>query len=254
MANAFISPFVRASYPNLFEAQKAKNFPDSKPTFSLNMIAMDQLPIYESAGRRGDIIAPEGTPAEAWTQDQKDYAKDPTMFVRIRRALKAACVETWKEDRTKWQVVDQALNFQGLNFGTYLDFSGKAFPLVDAALKPGRKMPPGFENAVFAIGRAKEEYPPKVFKLGSKTALTVKEKGEVYGGLIVRVQLRPYAWGDGKGCGLGLLMVQIIRDDGVRFGGGGGNVDDFGAFGDPSMMDDSGFEGNGTTVQEYEEL
>lgn len=252
--SSIISPIFRLSFPQVFKARAMKN-PDGSegtPKYSINMLFVDQSP-YLPKDANGELICPKNMKPEAFAQLKADYAKDPTLLIQIRRLLHAACVEKWGPDKTKWSGVfrhDPAKQIIGLDFETYVDSEGKRWPIQNGNLKTYQ----GYEGHLFARASCGENYKPGVVARDGKTPLT--QPGQVCAGMLARAKINAYAWSHklgGSGVSLGLAHLQIILDDGVRYGGGEALTDDtFGAYegaaDDPSAYDAPG--GTGAAVAE----
>jgi hypothetical protein len=88
----------------------------------------------------------------------------------------------------------------------------------------------------FLSVKAGEDYPPAIV---GRDALPIMDQTEVYPGCIVRVSLRPYAYGGrgtnfGAGISFGLENVQKLAD-GPRFKNARGDGSEFGRFEDEDL-------------------
>lgn len=231
MPESFVTPFFRLSFPELFTAKPVnKHNPESAKKFGIQMIWIDQRPIYAACGREELIVSPSGTPE---TELQKDYAKDPTLLIQVRRQLVLAAKEKWTDDVSKWP-----MPFKGYDLSTYVSEDGKKWPIRNGDFVAWA----GFQGHLFSSAKANEDRNPGIARANPKDQRPVAPS-EVFGGLICRANLNAYCWYNaegGHGVSLGLNHVQIIMDDGVRFGGSAGPVEEaFGAWDDGSMDPDN---------------
>lgn len=243
---AIVTPIFRLSFPQVFKARAMKNNDgtEGKPKFSLTMLFVDQGPLIPK-DPAGEFICPPNMAPEEFETWKADYAKDPTLLIRIRRLLKQACVDAWGADRTKWAGVwkhDPEKQIIGVDFLTYVDSEGKRWPIQNGNLKEYQ----GYAGHMFARASANEDRRPGVVARDGRTHLT--EPSQVCAGMLARANINAFAWSHpqgGKGVSLGLNHLQIIADDGVRYGGGVALTDDtFGAYEGPAD-DPSAYSGAG---------
>jgi hypothetical protein len=129
-------------------------------------------------------------------------------LMELRRLALAAVKEKWGEDKEKWPPF-----FKSLDFKTYVSPLGKdGWPIRDGDLVEWD----GFAGNYFI--RAASQFQPGI--IDSKKA-DIIDKQAVHGGLICRAQVNAYAYdtAGNKGVTLGLNNLQILKDDGVVFGG-----------------------------------
>lgn len=251
---SIISPIFRLSFPTVFaaRAQKNEDGTEGKPKYSINMLFVDQGP-YLPKDASGNLICPKNMKPEAFEQLKADYAKDPTLLIQIRRNMLAACKEKWGPDRDKWPGIfrhNEAKQIIGVDFETYVDPEGKRFPIRNGNLVPWQ----GYEGLLFARASCDENHKPGVVARDGRTPLT--QPAQVCAGMLARAKINAFVWANpkgGKGVSIGLNHLQIILDDGVRYGGGEALTDDtFGAYegaaDDPSAYDAPG--GSGAAVTE----
>ena len=138
-------------------------------------------------------------------------ANDPALL-DLRKMVKAAIVEKWGEDKAKWPPTLRALDLK-----SYLSLTGKdGFPLRDGSTVNWAGAGPG---TVVVKATANPDYPPKVVDQRKDDIL---DKSKILSGMICRAVVRPFAYDrpDSKGVSFGLNIIQLVKDDGVRFGGG----------------------------------
>lgn len=138
-------------------------------------------------------------------------ANDPALL-DLRKMVKAAIVEKWGEDKAKWPPTLRALDLK-----SYLSLTGKdGFPLRDGSTVNWAGAGPG---TVVVKATANPDYPPKVVDQRKDDIL---DKSKILSGMICRAVIRPFAYDrpDSKGVSFGLNIIQLVKDDGVRFGGG----------------------------------
>ncbi len=225
MAGPLVTPLFRLSFPTVFVPRAVIKGSDKKQ-FSIQMLFLDQGPFYPR-DTNGALTAPGGMSQEDFEKLKADYAKDPTLSIRLRRLLVQACKEGWGEDTTKWPSP-----FNALDLATYVSEDGKKWPIRNGNFVSWS----GFKGHFFAKAGAKEDRKPGVVD-NMRNAIT--EPSKVFGGLLARAHVNAYTWSNeagGKGVSFGLNHLQIIRDDGVRFGANAGPAEDaFGAWDDGSM-------------------
>lgn len=208
--DAIVSPIFRLSFPQVFTPKPAKG--TDKPKYGLTMLFIDQTPFLPKDAN-GELICPKNMDAKAFEQFNKDLAKDPTLCIHIRRLLYAACVEAWGADQTKWPNGP----LKTANFETYIaDIESKKFPIKDGNAAPYD----GYAGHLYARTSCDPaHHKPSVV---NRRMLPITDFSQVYGGLLARTNINAYAWNNvgGAGVSLGLNHLQIIADDGVRFGGG----------------------------------
>ena len=148
----------------------------------------------------------------------------------LRKALFEAAKEKWGEDKAKWPS-----NLRNINFAEYVSLNGKdGFPVRDgdAAEWEG--------GAGHWYIKASSDSQPGIVDAKLNAVL---DKSDVFGGLICRAQISAFAYEpDGnKGVSFGLSNVQILKDDGTCYGGGGQQKPEevFDAFGDAGAADPS---------------
>lgn len=210
---AIITPVFRLSYPTVFKPRRASEDSD-KEEFSIVMLFIDQTPYLPKDPATGALVCPKGMTPERFEQFKKDYAEDPTLLIQIRRNIREACVGMWGADQTKWP----AGPLKTADFRTYVaDIESRKFPIKNGDAK-GK---PEFAGLLFARAKANADRKPGVVARDGRTH--IMEPSQVFGGLLARAHINAYAWTNkkgGSGVSLGLNHLQIIADDGVRFGGG----------------------------------
>jgi hypothetical protein len=126
----------------------------------------------------------------------------------LRKLAVAAAKERWGEDKAKWPA-----NLRSLDPKTAISIDGKnGWPIRD-----GDEVDwDGFEGMWFA--GASSQYQPGVVNAKVQPVINPTE---IYGGLICRAQINAYAYemSGNKGVTFGLNNLQVLRDDGVKFGG-----------------------------------
>lgn len=208
---AIVTPVFRLSFPQVFKPKAAKG--TDKEKYGLTMLFIDQTPYLPKDPATGALVCPKGMAPETFEQFKKDYAEDPTLCIQIRRLLRAACVEAWGEDQTKWP----AGPLKTANFKTYIaDIESRKFPIKDGNAAPYD----GYAGLIYARAGCNADRKPGVV---NRRRQPITDFSQVYGGLLARVNVNAFAWKHetgGAGVSLGLNHLQIIGDDGVRFGGG----------------------------------
>ena len=134
-------------------------------------------------------------------------ANDPAVL-EIRKLLKAAIVGQWSEDKAKWPATLRAINMK-----TYASLTGKdGWPIRDGSTVSSG---PG---TVSIKASSTEAYPPMVVDQRKQELLT---EDSIRPGMICRAVVCAWAYdrADSKGVSLTLKVVQLVKDDGVRFGG-----------------------------------
>lgn len=231
--DAIVSPIFRLSFPQVFKPKAAKG--TDKEKYGLTMLFIDQTPFLPKDAN-GELICPKNMDAKVFDQFKKDLAKDPTLCIHIRRLLYAACVEAWGSDQTKWP----AGPLKTANFESYIaDIESRKFPIKDGNAAPYE----GYAGHLYARASCNADRKPGVV---NRKLLPITDSSQVYGGLLARANINAFAWKHetgGAGVSLGLNHLQIIADDGVRFGGGVSlEHAGFGAYEDPED-DPSAYEG-----------
>ncbi len=133
----------------------------------------------------------------------------------------AALKAMWGDDKAKWPA-----NLKALDFKSSLSPNGKdGWPVRDGDMVEWD----GFEGQVFI--RATSQFMPGVVNAKLQPIL---DKSEVYGGLICRAQVNCFAYDNAgnKGVSFGVNNLQILKDDGVAFGGKQNAAEVFEAYGD----------------------
>jgi len=220
-----VTPFFRLSFPTVFKPRAVAG--SDKETFSIQMIFIDQAPFYPK-GEDGGITCPGGMDPAMFEKIKADYAKDPTLAIQLRRAAVTACKEKWGDDKTKWPGILRAIDPL-----THVSMNGKdGWPIRDGNTVSWD----GFKGVFFAKAGANADRKPGVVD-AMRNHIT--EPSKVYGGLIARAQINAFAYEHktgGPGVSFGLNHLQIIKDDGTRFGGAAGPVEEaFGAWNDGSI-------------------
>ncbi len=98
-----------------------------------------------------------------------------------------------------------------------MDNEGKKFPIQNGDHKEYE----GYAGHLFCRASCNADRKPGVVARDGRTHIT--EPSQVFGGLLARACVNAYAWKHdlgGAGVSLGLNHLQIIANDGVRFGGG----------------------------------
>ncbi len=204
-----VTPVFRLSFPQVFKPKAVKG--SDKEKFGITMLFIDQTPFLPKDAN-GVLLCPKGLSPDQFEQFKKDYAEDKTLLIQIRRLLKAACDDAWGTDRTKWP----AGIFRTLDFKSYVDNEGKKYPIQNGDHKEYE----GYAGHLFARAGCNADRKPGVV---DRHLQPITEPAAVYGGLLARANVNAYAWKHdlgGAGVSLGLNHLQIIANDGVRFGGG----------------------------------
>lgn len=140
------------------------------------------------------------------------FAADDPFLLELRKAAKAAIVGMWGPEKAKWPPFLAAVDLKN-----YLTLTGKdGWPLRDGASQKGTGYGPGTVTVKFSCN---ENYPPKVVNQKKDDVL---DKSLVQPGMIYRAVVQPVAYQHDQGAGVkfSLQILQIVKDDGVRFGGG----------------------------------
>lgn len=140
----------------------------------------------------------------------------------MRKLLRDAVIEKFGPDTAKWPP-----HFRAAKFSERVSLDGKdGWPITDGDAR-------GYDGAAgcFCVSaKANTDFKPLVVDINVQPVL---DPAQVYGGLIARAQVGAWAYkheSGSTGCGFNLLKLQILRDDGTRYGGGmGGSAED--AFG-----------------------
>lgn len=133
-----------------------------------------------------------------------------------RRLLLTQAKMSWGENKEKWPAALRKVSFKD-----YVSATGKdGFPLRDGDDVSWD----GFAGNYFL--RASSQYQPGMVD-GSLAPLLNPEK-EMKAGMICRFQVNAFAYDKEGNSGLswGLLNIQLVRDDGTRFGGGAQKAQD----------------------------
>ena len=133
----------------------------------------------------------------------------------IRKLAHDAAVEKWGADKAKWPP-----NLRRLDFKTHLSLDGKdGFPLRDGDETVDKSTGDpwqGFEGCVF-FRAASTKYAPGVVDHKVHRVLDPKA---IFGGRRCIVQVNAYGYDtESNGINIGLQNVQILPDDGTRWGG-----------------------------------
>ena len=140
----------------------------------------------------------------------------------LRKLAMAAVKEKWGEDKAKWPA-----NLRNISFADYVSPNGKdGFPVRDGDDAEWE----GFEGHWY-IKASSDNRPGLV----DAKVNPILDKAEVFGGLICRAQITAFAYDSNgsKGVSFGLSNVQVLKDDGVCYGGGRQKPEDvFDAFGE----------------------
>lgn len=129
-------------------------------------------------------------------------------IIEIRKLLLAAVKDKWGEDKSKWPA-----QFKTMDFKAFVSLAGKdGWPIREGDAVEWD----GFAGNVFV--RASSQFQPG---LVDNKLQAIIDKQAVYGGLICRAQVNAYGYdtAGNKGVTLGLNNLQILKDDGVAFGG-----------------------------------
>ena len=143
------------------------------------------------------------------------FDKDDTdAIMEVRKAIHEAAVAEWGPDKSKWPPA-----FRGINFKDYVSPNGKdGFPIRDGDTVPWD----GFAGCWFVKASTNGEGPrAKRPILVDAKRKPILDPGEVEGGLICRARtmVSAYDANGNRGITLYLGAVQVVKDDGVRFGG-----------------------------------
>lgn len=136
-------------------------------------------------------------------------------LVELRRLAKRAIEGLWTSDKAKWPPLLAALDLKN-----YLSLTGKdGWPLRDGASQKGAGYGPGTVSVKMT---ANVDFKPLVVDQHTHDVL---DKTKLQSGMICRavVQACAYRLPSSSGVKFSLRVVQIVKDDGVRFGGGGDN-------------------------------
>ncbi len=133
----------------------------------------------------------------------------------LRKIIRDAIVEKWGEDKAKWPP-----NLRRLDLKSHLSVDGKdGFPLRDgdeSLDKTTGEPRQGYEGCVYFCART-IKYPPGVVDHNVQRVLDPKQ---VFGGRRCNVQVNAYGYdNESRGVSIGLQNVQILPDDGTRWGG-----------------------------------
>lgn len=126
----------------------------------------------------------------------------------LRRLAFDAVKAKWGEDKAKWPA-----NLKSLAFNTAVSNTGKdGWPIRDGDLVEWD----GFAGNLFL--RASSQFQPGLVDAKLHPVL---DKQAFYGGLICRAQINCFAYDNAgnKGISFGVNNVQILKSDGVIFGG-----------------------------------
>lgn len=130
-------------------------------------------------------------------------------IMQARRLLHAQARLAWGQDTSKWHP-----RFRSLDFKTYLSPDGRdGWPIRDGDAVTWD----GFAGHLFV--KASSQFAPGI--VDARRQPVLNPATDVPAGLIVRCQVNAWDYDNSgnKGLSFGLLNLQIVRDDGVRFGG-----------------------------------
>jgi hypothetical protein len=140
-------------------------------------------------------------------------------ILELRKLALAAIKEKWGEDKTKWPASIKAIDLK-----TYVSPNGKdGWPIRDGNLVEWD----GFAGQLFV--RASSQFQPGIV---DQKLQPIIDKSAVYGGLICRAQVNAFAYDNAgnRGVSFGLNNLQVLKDDGVVFGGKQNAAEVFDAF------------------------
>lgn len=129
-------------------------------------------------------------------------------LMELRKLAFEAVKEKWGADRAKWPA-----NLKNLDFKTAISPNGKdGWPIRDGDSVEWD----GFAGNFFV--RASSQFMPG---LANAKLQPIIDKQAVYGGLICRAQINAFVYDSAgeKGVSFGLNNLQILKEDGVIFGG-----------------------------------
>lgn len=141
-------------------------------------------------------------------------------ILEIRKLALAAIKDKWGEDKAKWPS-----KIKGLDLKNYVSPTGQdGWPIRDGDLVEWD----GFAGTLFL--RASSQFPPGIV---DQKLHPIIDKNAVFGGLICRAQVNAFAYDTtgNVGVSIGLNNFQILKDDGVMFGGRQNAAEVFDAFG-----------------------
>ena len=192
-ASIVTAPF-RLAFPEVFEAKASTE--GGRPKYSITMI-------FPTNGQK---LIPS-LPGEG--------------IMDLRKLLFEAVKEKWGEDKAKWPPSLRALDFKN-----YVSATGKdGWPIRDGNTVEWD----GFSEGLFA--RASSQFQPG---LVDNKLQPILDRSRVFGGLICRAQINAYAFdtNGNRGVTFGLNNLQVLKDDGVIFGGREAADKVFGSFAD----------------------
>lgn len=192
-------PF-RLAFPQVFVAKAATK--GGKEKFSISML----FP------KDGSKLIPNGGPAL--------YGAAHIGLSGIRKMLFEAISEKWG-DKAKWPA-----NLKAIDPKTHISPTGQdGWPIRDGDDVTWE----GFKDCFFA--RASSQFAPGVITGGK---IDVIDPSAVFGGLICRAQINAFTYDNSgnKGVSLGVINLQILKDDGVIFTGKSNAAAVFEAYGD----------------------
>lgn len=134
----------------------------------------------------------------------------------IRKLLHAQAVASWGENKSDWPA-----RFKNVSFKNHVSPDGRdGFPLRDGDDVEWD----GFAGCFFS--RASSLYQPGV--VNARLTQVMNIDTDLCAGMLCKFQINAYTYNKegNQGLGLGLLNIQIVKDDGVRFGGGAHRAED----------------------------
>ena len=148
------------------------------------------------------------TPDKLGFQSTMVFDADDPAVMEIRKLIKAAIVGQWSEDKAKWPATLRAIDMK-----TYVSLTGKdGWPIRDGATNNAGA------GMVTIKASSTEAYPPMVVDQRKQEIL---DESAIRAGMICRAVVCAWAYDrpDSKGVSLTLKIVQLVKDDGVRYGG-----------------------------------
>ncbi len=205
---AIVTPPFRLAFPQIFEAKAAIQGGAEK--FSITMLyPKNKVPLIPSLP--GDGI------------------------LEIRKLVYQVMMEDWGPDKTKWPPAMRALDVVN-----YVSPTGKdGWPIRDGDLVQWD----GFAGCFFA--RATSKFPLGIIDAAKNEIL---DKNAVFGGLICRAQINAFTFNSAGNIGvsIGASNIQILKNDGVMYGGRQNAADVFDGYADagtPGAPDNDPFGG-----------
>ena len=171
-----------------------------------------------------EVFVPKAAPNSTREVYSINMLFDKTADLKnLRLLLRDAIIAKWGEDQSKWPAV-----LGKAKLATAVGIKG--WPIRD-----GDEVTwPGYPGNLFA--RASTTFQPQVIDRAKNEIL---DKNAIFGGLLCRAAVNAFAYDNSgnKGVSLGLSILQVLKDDGTRYGGGRPDVNK--VFGDDDWADPS---------------